>query len=106
MIEKIVRLNFLFDAYKNLLTKKQVEYFELYFFEDLSLREIGNEYQISRNAVFVNIKNTIKLLESYEIKLNLVSKQEQANEIYKQLLDLNNDVVTQEINNLIKIYTK
>ena len=42
----------LFDTYKELLTDKQQEYFILYYYEDYTLKEIAENKNISRNAVF------------------------------------------------------
>lgn len=49
----------LFDYYGCLLTKKQQLYFREYFFNDRSLSELSNEYQISRSAI-QNVLKTIK----------------------------------------------
>ena len=73
MLEKINRMNELFDAYESLLTAKQKLYFELYYQADLSLAEIAGQLEVSRNAVFDNIKRTEKVLENYEEKLSLVA---------------------------------
>ncbi len=64
----------LFDTYKELLTKKQQEYFILYYFEDLSLKEIAENKNVSRNAVFDQIKKAINNLEEYEEKLKVLEK--------------------------------
>lgn len=64
----------LFDLYEALLTDKQKDYFLDYYFADLSLAEIAQNYDISRNAVFDQIKRTIKILKDYEIKLSLNKK--------------------------------
>ena len=61
----------LFETYKELLTDKQREYFVLYYCEDLTLSEIALEKEVSRNAVFDQIKKTVSILEDYETKLKL-----------------------------------
>ena len=68
MLEKVNRMNELYDTYQELLTSKQKVYFELYYQDDLSLSEIAEQFEVSRNAVFDNIKRTGKLLEDYEDK--------------------------------------
>ena len=70
----------LFDTYKELLTLKQQEYFVLYYFEDYTLSEIAEAKDVSRNAVFDQVKKTILLLEEYEAKLHLLSKQKSLEE--------------------------
>ena len=64
----------LFDTYKELLTEKQQEYFILYYYEDLSLKEIADFKNVSRNAVFDQIKKVINILEEYEEKLKVFNK--------------------------------
>ena len=64
----------LYDIYKNLLTDKQKSYFEDYYFMDLSLSEIAINNNVSRNAVFDQIKRVEKALLDYEEKLHLKNK--------------------------------
>ena len=64
----------LFDTYKELLTQKQQEYFVLYYYDDLTLSEIAENKQVSRNAVFDQIKKVINILEDYEDKLKVYIK--------------------------------
>lgn len=71
---KTTRINFLFDFYQSLLTDKQRTYMNLYYLEDLSLGEIAEEYNISRQAVYDNVRRTEAMLEDYEQKLALFSK--------------------------------
>ncbi|GAB5054101.1 putative DNA-binding protein [Pediococcus parvulus] len=69
-IEKNNRINFLFEFYGSLLTKKQRNYMELYYADDYSLGEIAENYTVSRQAVYDNIKRTVQILEDYEEKLH------------------------------------
>lgn len=71
--EKTNRMNALFECYATLLTEKQMNYMELYYADDYSLGEIAEEYAISRQAVYDNIKRTEKILEDYERKLHVYS---------------------------------
>ena len=50
------KYNQLFDFYGCLLTEKQQEYFTSYYFDDMSLAEIADEHNISRNAVHDQLK--------------------------------------------------
>lgn len=72
-LEKTNRMNALFEFYSTLLTEKQMNYMELYYADDFSLGEIAEEYEVSRQAVYDNIKRTEKILEDYERKLHLFS---------------------------------
>lgn len=74
MLEKTTRLNMLYDFYHSLLTKKQMEYMELYYREDYSLAEIANHNDVSRQAVHDTIRRTEQHLEMYEKKLQLYFK--------------------------------
>ncbi len=74
MLEKTVRLNALYDFYASLLTEKQRDYMELFYVDDYSLGEIAEEFGISRQAVYDNLKRTETTLESFETKLGLVEK--------------------------------
>ncbi len=91
MLEKVNRMNELYDAYLVLLTPKQKVYFELYYQDDLSLSEIAEQFEVSRNAVFDNIKRTEKLLEDYETKLQLLSKREKREHLLDQMLEVTTD---------------
>ena len=50
----------LYDFYSSLLSDKQKDYFEDYYFNNLSFGEISEKYNISRNACFRQLKTTIK----------------------------------------------
>ena len=70
----------LYEYYKNLLTDKQREYFEDYYFENLTLAEISENDQISRNAVHKQIKEVEEKLYDYENKLHLKERNEKIKE--------------------------
>jgi uncharacterized protein len=74
MLEKTTRINYLYDFYQSLLTPKQQSYMSLYYLDDYSLGEIAEEYDVSRQAVYDNIKRTETMLEEYEEKLLLFQK--------------------------------
>lgn len=86
----------LYDLYFNLLTDKQRGYFEDYYFMDLSISEIAQNYGISRNGVFDQLKRVNMLLFDYEKKLNLRNKIIKIKE-----LDLS-DVDKSKVLNIIK----
>jgi uncharacterized protein len=74
MLEKTTRMNYLYDFYQALLTPKQQSYMSLYYLDDYSLGEIAEEYEVSRQAVYDNIKRTEAMLEEYEKKLLLFAR--------------------------------
>lgn len=73
-LEKTQRVNLLMDCYEDLLTDKQRQYLSLYYEEDLSLSEIAEDLQVSRNAVYDQLKRAVASLEEYEAKLHLMKK--------------------------------
>jgi uncharacterized protein len=92
VLEKTTRMNFLFDFYQSLLTPKQRSYMVLYYLDDYSLGEIAEEYKVSRQAVYDNIKRTETMLEEYENKLNLFEKFQLRQKVIKQCKNAINDV--------------
>ncbi|WP_347550375.1 putative DNA-binding protein [Pseudalkalibacillus hwajinpoensis] len=85
MLEKTMRINSLFDFYQSLLTPKQRNYMALYYLDDYSLGEIAEEFQVSRQAVYDNIKRTEQMIEEYEAKLLLFERYIKRQELLKQL---------------------
>ncbi|CAM4018242.1 putative DNA-binding protein [Staphylococcus schweitzeri] len=88
---KTLRMNYLFDFYQSLLTNKQRNYLELFYLEDYSLSEIADTFNVSRQAVYDNIRRTGDLVEDYEKKLELYQKFEQRRDIYDQMKQHLND---------------
>lgn len=71
----------LFDYYGELFTDKQKEYFVDYCFNNLTLQEIADNNNVSRNAVHKNIKELKEKLDYYESKLHLYSNREKIEKI-------------------------
>jgi len=85
----------LYDYYSELFNEQEKENFELYFFDNLSLSEISENEQKSRNAIHKSIKNVINKLLEYESKLRLYKKSSQIKELLK-------DIKEEEIKNKIE----
>jgi predicted DNA-binding protein YlxM (UPF0122 family) len=85
LLEKTQNLVMLYDLYNPLLTDKQREYFEMYYFDDFSLAEIADNLTISRNAVFDALKKVNNILEEYESKLHLYEKGQKQEAALKEL---------------------
>ena len=73
-MEPKVRQTYLYDFYGELLNEHQRKIFEAFVFDDLSLGEIAEEQDISRQAVFDLVKRSTKKLEEYENKLHLMER--------------------------------
>ncbi|CAM3416194.1 putative DNA-binding protein [Cytobacillus oceanisediminis] len=88
MLEKTTRMNYLYDFYQSLLTPKQRSYMSLYYLDDFSLGEIAEEYEVSRQAVYDNIKRTEAMLEEYEEKLLLFHKFQERNKLIANMKEM------------------
>lgn len=87
----------LYDFYSELLTDRQKEYFEDYYFSNLSLGEIAENTGLSRNAIHKNIKTVEDKLFFYEEKLELYKKRVLLEDIIKEM---DNKSVIEKIQNL------
>ena len=74
MIEQKYNLIMLYDFYAKLLTDNQRNVLDMYLNYDMSLREIAERLDNSRQAVYDSIKRSEKKLKTYEKKLKLVKK--------------------------------
>jgi predicted DNA-binding protein YlxM (UPF0122 family) len=86
-MDDVVYYNELYDLYGSLLTDKQREYFEDYYFNNLSFSEMAENYDVSRNAVFKQIHIVVDKLIEYEEKLELFKKKNKLVEISKKIDD-------------------
>ena len=77
----------LYDYYGELFNEKQREYFEYYYFDNLSLGEISDNLGISRNAVHKSIRSMEEKLYFYEEKLKLYKKNIELNKIIDIIID-------------------
>ena len=94
-MEKREYLIILYDFYSELLSDKQKEHFEDYYFNNLSLGEISENENVSRNAIHKSIKTAEEKLYFYEEKLGLYKKK-------KILEDIIKDIDNEEIKNKIR----
>ena len=71
---KDLNVTILLDVYGQLLTEKQRNDIDMYYKEDLSLSEIADVIEISRQGVRESIKQGEKHLTNYEEKLGIVER--------------------------------
>ena len=99
-LEKTKRANDLIDVYGCLLTVNQLNILELYYMEDLSLKEISEELNVSRNAVHDSLKRSLTTLEDYENKLKLLEKENVKKELLENFENLNKEQIKEYIDRL------
>ena len=96
-MEKNVKIAILLDIYGSLLTEKQYKLLDDYYNKDLSLSEIGENENITRQAVRDNLLKGENNLFEYESKLGLMKKQEKNQDCIKK--------INEEIDELKKVVT-
>lgn len=69
-----VEVNWLLDYYGGLLTAKQIDVLQMHYSDDLSLSEIAQELDITRQAVHDSIRRGQAQLVAFEEKLGLVAR--------------------------------
>ena len=69
-----LEMTLLFDYYGDLLTERQRMCFDLRHNQDLSLAEIAEELQVSRQGVHDNLSRAEALLRNMEAKTGCVSR--------------------------------
>lgn len=84
-MDKVIYLTNLFDYYGPLLTEKQQAYFKDYYFNNLTLSEIAENENVSRNAVHKQIKDAENKLNHYETILKQYQNSLKIKQIIKNL---------------------
>ena len=69
-----LEMTLLFDYYGELLTQRQQMCFDLYHNQDLSLAEIAQELQVSRQGVYDNLSRAEATLRNMEEKTGCVRR--------------------------------
>ena len=94
-MSKNLEISVLLDLYGQLLTKKQFDMLDFYYNDDLSLAEIAEQYDISRQGVHDSIKRGEELLLSYENVLHLSENEKKYQDVLvefkAQALDILNE---------------
>ena len=92
-----IELGILFDYYGELLTDRQQEIFKDYYFDNLTMQEIADNNDISKNAVHKTLNAINNKLRYYEEKLELYKKSKKIKEL---IVDLD-QYKKEQINELI-----
>ena len=74
-MEEKIEISILLNLYGNLLTDTQKNYMDLYYNQDYSLSEIGDNENITRQAVRTILVKSKRKLYEYEQKLKFMEKE-------------------------------
>ncbi len=86
-MEKDFDITQLFEIYKGLLTKKQVEIFSSYYYYDLSLSEIAEPDGNTRQSVYSTVSKVKKKLLEFESLLGIAKKNKELNDLSDEIED-------------------
>lgn len=112
-MDLFLELSVLFDYYGNLLTQTQQSICDMYYNQNLSLTEIAEDLNITKQGVRDALKKSEKLLYKYEEALRLKEKNEKITFLVQSLekiichSNLNDDKkekiekIAEQINSLI-----
>lgn len=105
-MEQKVKISILLDIYGNMLTDKQFKLLDDYYNNDLSLSEIAENNDITRQAVRDILKKNENKLFEFEEKLGFMEKEmmqeEKINEILSNIEKLEKIVENKEALNICK----
>ena len=85
-----LEMTLLFDYYGDLLTDRQRMCFDMRHNQDLSLSEIAEVLQVSRQGVYDNLSRAEALLKNMEEKTGCVSRDQQCRKAVKQIVNAAN----------------
>lgn len=105
-MEELVKVAELFDIYGPLLNEKQQDVINCYYNEDLSLNEIAENNNKSKQAISDMIQRTVDKLFEFEDELSLLEKQEELKENLlhvRELIESSNEkFAIEELNKIIE----
>ena len=87
MLEDKLEIIKLIDVYGNVLTDTKIEILNDYYFMDISLGEIAEVRDISRQAVHDSIVKSLDKLKKYETNFKIIKKEKLLKSKFKSLLD-------------------
>ena len=101
MSQKTAKDLLLLDFYGNLLTERMRGIMELYLFEDLSLSEIAETCDISRQGVHDTIKRGKAQLEEDESRLGLIEMFDKQKDLARRAIEKLDQQDTEEARRLL-----
>jgi len=109
-MDKKVEVSMLCQLYGKLLTEKQFEFIEDYYNNDLSLSEIAENNNITRQAVRDIIKKGEKKLFEYEEKLmfmkRMLNQEKKIEKVLSELTKIQKDYSDKQVANVLETIKK
>ena len=101
-MEKSIKISMLLELYGKLLTEKQADTVDLYYNQNLSLSEIAEELNITRQGVRKNLVYAEDKLFDFEEKLCFLKQKLEQNEIINEVIEkIDNDVLKDKLSKLL-----
>ena len=101
-MEKSIEVSMLLELYGKLLTNTQADTVDLYYNQNLSLGEIAEELNITRQGVRKNLVYAEKKLFDFEEKLGFLEQKLENDEIIKEVIkSLDDDVLKDKLSKLL-----
>ena len=101
-MEKSIEVSMLLELYGKLLTNTQADTVDLYYNQNLSLGEIAEELNITRQGVRKNLVYAEKKLFDFEGKLGFLKQKLENDEIIKEVIkSLDDDVLKDKLSKLL-----
>jgi predicted DNA-binding protein YlxM (UPF0122 family) len=101
-IEKKLHQTLLYDFYGDILTPHQKKVYEDFVLNDLSLTEIAEEENISRQGVHDLVKRCDRILEELEEKLSMIERFKKTKNQLEQIHDLTMEYGNQESKTILE----
>ena len=99
ILDEFIEIANLLEIYGSLLSDRQREYLEDHFDNDLSLSEIAKNNNVSRQAIYDNIKRGVALLYDYEDKLKFYQIKKN---IREELMNLKKNYTKEKLEKIIE----
>lgn len=98
-----VEISALFEVYANSLTDKQRQVVDFCVLQDLSLGEVSDLLNISRQAVKYTLDNAVQSMLKLEYKLNILDKfQSIKNKLTELLTSTKDGIIKQQISKILE----
>ena len=94
-LEEKIEISILLNLYGNLLTETQKTYMDLYYNQDYSLSEIGDNENITRQAVRTILVKSKRKLYEYEQKLKFMEKEDSIKKLVEKIQSSKDDIERQ-----------